>query len=105
MTLQQTIEKVESEFNKLVAVKRGILARHGEVMVPILFEETEVKSILRISLTQAVTEAYKACEVEEYDKELMSENRPITTGQMSMWNQALAEVIRNNHGNTQRTAG
>lgn len=38
-------EEADAEFEKIVAEKRGILARNGHVLIPILFEESEVKSI------------------------------------------------------------
>ena len=47
--IKDIIEKNEREFEELVAEKRGILARAGHILIPILFTETEVKSHLHQS--------------------------------------------------------
>jgi len=44
--IKDIIEENEREFEELVDEKRGILARAGHILIPILFTETEVKSHL-----------------------------------------------------------
>lgn len=56
MTLSTLLSESAREFDERVAEKRGILAREGHVLIPILFEEEEVRTFL-LSKQRAVIEA------------------------------------------------
>lgn len=56
MNLPNLLSESAREFDEKVAGKRGVLAREGHVLIPILFEEQEVKNLL-LSKQRAVIEA------------------------------------------------